>query len=169
LKSKFSRSWTNRFGTAFVTLEGGTGQQHLLLLAPFELSSTVLEELRGLQPFKGRLTLAVLEQMHVTPVRAAILEIEPRAVVALQPSDGIITSGESQTIEPGTHLSPTGLEYHEPEALEAWSSGFQSAFPAGQTGHSVAASVASSLGVSAVACGPSQLKSVLAQLLEFAF
>jgi hypothetical protein len=166
MTAEFSRSWTNRFGTAFVTLEGGTGQQHLLLFAPLELSRSALEQLERLGAFKGRITLAALEQMHVAPIRAAIQELEPRTIIALEQKDGLVTSGKAKSLEPGSHLSSTGLEYEEPDALPAWHSSLEQQFQNNRNGLSIAASIASSLGFHAVACGVNDLDQVLKMLLE---
>jgi hypothetical protein len=166
----FSRSWTDRFGTVLMTLEGRTGQQHALLIAPLEHSKPALETLQRLGAFKGRITLAIVEHSHATPIREAIEATQPRVVIGLEENAAIITSGAAQRLEPGTHrftyCSSTGLEYVEPDQLPAWHSRLETVFPNGRTGASWAASVASSLQVPTVACGLAELHNVLEYLFD---
>ncbi len=165
--NRFSRSWTDRFGTVLMTLEGQTGQQHALIIAPPEHSKPALEALQHFEPFKGRITLAIVEQSRVAPIHEVIQSTAPRVVVGLEEEQlGVATSGAVQQLEPRTYLSSTGLEYNQPDQLPAWRSSLETVFPNGRVAASSVASVASGLRVPAVACGLESLHEVLESLLE---
>jgi hypothetical protein len=162
MKPVFSRSWTDAFGTAFIHLEGSTGQQNVLLLCPLEHGQTVLGILENFDSFKGRITLAVLEQNHSTPIQAILRFLQPKKVIALD-AQKIITSGEALSLETQVFTSSTGLEYQHGGEFPAWHSSLSLT---GSHGSSVLGTITAS-GLSAVvACHPQELAVVLRDILS---
>ncbi len=157
-KPVFSRSWTDAFGTVFIHLEGGTGDQTVLLLCPLEHGQIVLSILENLEMFKGRITLAVLEQNHSTPIEAVMRFLEPKIVIALD-TKSIITSSDAMHLETQVSTSNTGLEYAHGEKFAAWHSNLGIA---GSHGSSITASACGTNSV--IACHPRELHKILAKI-----
>ena len=157
----FSRSWTDAFGTSFIHLEGSTGQQTILLLCPLEHGQKVLNTLENLDLFKGRITLAVLEQNHSTPIEAILRFLEPKVVIALD-TEGIISSGKALILETQKFTSSSGLEYQHGGEFAAWHSSLS---VTGSHGSSVISSIVASRLSAVVACSPEELVEVLSQIL----
>jgi hypothetical protein len=162
MKPVFSRSWTDAFGTAFIHLEGSTGQQAVLLLCPLEYGQTVLSILENFDSFKGRITLAVLEQNHSTPIQAILRFLEPKKIIALD-TQNITTSGEALKLETQVFTSSTGLEYQHGGDFAAWHSSLSLT---GSHGLSVLGCIAASSLSAVVACHPQELAAVLRDILS---
>jgi hypothetical protein len=156
-KPVFSRSWTDAFGTVFIHLEGGTGDQTVLLLCPLEHGQTALNILETLPWFKGRITLAVFAQNHSTPIQAAVRFLEPKVIIALD-AESIISSGDALHLETQVFTSNTGIEYTHGGEFPAWHS---SLGIKGIHGSSLMASFASSSLHKILACPPQELDMVL--------
>lgn len=161
MKPVFSRSWTDAFGTAFIHLEGSTGEQTALLLCPLEHGQTVLSMLENLEPFKGRITLAVLEQNHSTPIEAILRFLEPKKVIALD-VDRLVSSGDALVLKTQIFKSSSGLEYQHGGNFAAWHSSLSLN---GSHGSSVMGTIAASRLSAVVACSPQELDSVLREIL----
>ncbi len=161
MKPTFSRSWTDAFGTAFIHLEGSTGWQTVLLLCPLEHGQKVLSILENLDSFKGRITLAVLEQNHSTPIEAALRFLRPKIVIALD-ANCIVSSGEALGLETQSSVSSTGLEYQHGGEFAAWHSSLSLN---GMHGLSVLGTIAASSLSAVVACSPEELEEVSRKIL----
>jgi hypothetical protein len=161
MKPVFSRSWTDAFSTAFIHLEGSTGQQTVLLLCPLEHGQSVLNILENLEAFKGRITLAVLEQNHSTPIEAILRFLEPKIVISLD-ADSLVSSGDALNIEKQSFTSSSGLEYQHGGKFTAWHSSLSLG---GSHGSSVIGAIAASSLSAVVACHPQQLQSVIQQII----
>ena len=156
----FSRSWTDAFGTAFIHLEGGTGQQTVLLLCPLEHGQTVLSILEHFDSFKGRITLAVLEQNHSPPVQAILRFLAPKIVIALD-AQNIVSSGDGFILESQIFISSSGLEYQHGGNFAAWNSSLSIK---GSHGSSLLGAIAAASLGAVVASSPEQLNTVLSQI-----
>ena len=154
-----TRSWTDAFGSAYITLEGGTGSDVILIAARLEVARDVIATLETLPAFKGRIVLCALEVMHAAPLLAALHQTEPSAVIALEAMDGIADRGGATTLEAGEFVSITGLEYIESGDLAAWQSSLT--VPDALEIPSLAASLAAAQGLPVLACGVAQLRAAL--------
>jgi hypothetical protein len=161
MKPEFSRSWTDAFGTAFIHLEGSTGERTVLLLCPLEHGQRVLSILENLESFKGRITLAVLEQNHSTPIEAVLRFLEPKKVIALD-ADRLVSSGDALSLKTQIFKSNSGLEYQHGGQFTAWQSSLSLN---GSHGSSVMGTIAASRLSAVVACHPQELVEVLSQIL----
>ena len=154
-----TRSWTDAFGSAYITLEGGTGSDVILIAARLEVARDVIATLETLPAFKGRIVLCALEVMHAAPLLAALHQTEPSAVIALEAMDAIADRGRATTLEAGEFVSITGLEYIESGDLAAWQSSLT--VPDALELPSLAASLAAAQGLPVLACGVAQLRAAL--------
>ncbi len=161
MKPVFSRSWSDTFGSLCIALEGGTGGLHTLILCPLEHHVASLEVLTALPYFKGRITLAVLEQIHATPALALLHDLEPHQVLALD-ATAITTNGNALTIKSSSETSSSGLTYQEGKTFPAWQSSLNII---GTLDSSVFASAIAIQTKAVLACAPTQLSSVLTKLL----
>jgi hypothetical protein len=157
--NQISRSAIDRFGTALLHTEGGTGKRHVLLLCSFEHAQAALEMLQTLPPFKGRVTLAVLPELHSTPILALIADLEPSLVLALDTAQ-LVSSGESCVLEPQSATASTGLEYQHGGIFPAW----RSAVLEAAHGSSVLACVAASVHRAVLACAVEGVPALLERL-----
>lgn len=155
----FTRSWSDAFGSAHATLEGGTGSKVMLIAARLEAARDALALLETLPAFKGRIVLCALEVMHAAPLLSALRQTEPSAVIALEEIDGIADRGAATTLESGEFIAATGLEYIESGECAAWQSSL-SVLDALEIS-SLAASLAAAQGLPALACAVSQLTAAL--------
>ncbi len=162
---QFTRAWTDRFGSAYTILEGGTGSRCVLVTAPLPLARAALEELEQLPAFKGRVVLVALEVMRQAPLLEALRETAPDAVVALEDMTGIAARGLAVQLEAGEFTAPTGLIYLESGVVPAWRSPV--AFNDSLESESIAAGVAAAQGIPALACGITDLRAALVQLGRF--
>ena len=142
-----------------MTLEGGTGNNIILIAARLEAARDALTLLGTLPAFKGRIVLCAFETMHTAPLLTALHQTEPSAVIALEEIDGIADRGAAVTLESGEFTSATGLEYIESGDLAAWQSSLT--VPDALEISSLAASLAAGLGLPVLACGVAQLKAAL--------
>ena len=153
-----NRVWTDVFGSAICTFEGGYGGRVALVAVGLEcgpgLGNRALEQLLILPRFKGRIGLAVLNRLHAAPVTHAIGQLEASVVIALEDAQGIATRGPGATIQAGQFISTTGLEYAESGEYKAWDAGWLAPKLEGTLERaSVTASIASGLGLATAACG----------------
>ena len=155
----FTRSWTDAFGSAYATLEGGTGSEVILIAARPEAARDGLALLKTLPAFKGRIVLCAFAAMHTAPLLSALRQTEPSAVIALEEIDGIADRGAATTLESGEFIAATGLEYIESGECVAWQSSL-SVLDALEIS-SLAASLAAAQGLPALACAVSQLTAAL--------
>lgn len=159
MKPAFTRSWTDAFGSAYMTLEGGTGPVVILVAARLDAARDALALLGTLPAFKGRIVLCALEVMRAAPLLCALRQTEPNAVIALEEIDGMADRGPAGTLESGEFVSSTGLEYIESGDLAAWQSGLT--VPDALEISSLASSLAAAQGFAVVACGVAQLHAAL--------
>jgi hypothetical protein len=155
----FTRSWTDAFGSAYVALEGGTGSRVILVTAQLEAARDALATLGTLPAFKGRIVLCALTAMHAAPLLAALQQVEPSAVIALEAIDGIADRGAAVTLESGEFVTSTGLEYVESGECAAWQSTVT--VPDALETPSLASSLAAIQGIPALACSVAQLRTAL--------
>ncbi len=150
-----NRVWTDAFGSALCTFEGGYGGRVVAVVVGLETNPEfVLKRLANLPRFKGRVGLAVLEHLHAAPVANAIRQLEASVVISLEDIEGIAVKGPELRLENGVFTSTTGLEYAESGEYTAWSAGWlESKIPGTLEHASVTASLTSSLGLVSVVCG----------------
>jgi hypothetical protein len=166
-----NRVWTDAFGSAICTLEGGYGGRVAAVVVGLEaghdLAALALERLLMLPTFKGRVGLAVLGSLHAAPIAHAIRQLEAKVVISLQAAPGIVARGQKLNLEPGTFTSVTGLEYAESGVYDAWDAGWLAPRLEGTLERaSVTASTAFSLGLSSVACGLDDLERTVLMALS---
>jgi hypothetical protein len=150
-----NRVWTDAFGSAVCTFEGGYGGRVVAVVIGLGAKpDLVLERLSKLPRFKGRVGLAVLEHLHAAPVANAIRQLEASVVIALEDIEGIATKGPDLKLETGVFTTATGLEYAESGEYSAWNAGWLMPKIGSTLEHaSVTTSLAASLGLGTVACG----------------
>jgi hypothetical protein len=156
---RFTRAWTDAFGSAYTILEGGTGNAVILVTAILEQAEAALEALQQLEGFGGRIVLCVFEELRQAPVLEALRETTPSIVIALENVSGIALSGSAQQLEPGEFTASTGLNYAESGEIPAWRSTLE--FPDALELPSVASSLASSQRIPALACSVEHLRAAL--------
>lgn len=166
-----NRVWTDAFGSAICTLEGGYGGRVALIAVGLEsgpdLGNRALEQLLILPRFKGRIGLAVLNRLHAAPIAHAIRQLEARVVISLEGVQGIATRGPGVRIQAGQFTSSTGLEYAESGEYSAWEAGWLAPKLEGALERaSVSASLASSQGLATAACGLNDLEYTLLTALS---
>jgi hypothetical protein len=150
-----NRVWTDAFGSALCTFEGGYGGRVALVVVSLGAKpDLVLEHLSALPRFKGRVGLAVLDHLHAAPIAHAIRQLEASVVISLEDIEGIAVKGPELRLEAGVFTSTTGLEYAESGEYAAWNSGWLAPkLESTLERASVTASLASSLGLASVVCG----------------
>jgi hypothetical protein len=161
------RSWIDEFGSLIATLEGRSGGRSIMVIAALENTEHTLQSLQVLPSFKGRIILAILEQLHAAPLEAVIKANQPNIVIALEPNcSGIATQGTGITIKPVQITTSTGMTYLESGSYEAWSAGYlEQAFNTKLEHPSIAASIATSLKIPCAACDLGHLPRLLETLL----
>ncbi len=157
----FSRAWTDAFGSAYLTFEGGTGNINVLVVCSLEDARAALDKLEVFvgTPFKGRVTLCTLEHRHVALVKYALETVAASALIAVEPIEGVASSGPALRLEPGTFTTETGATYTEGGTLDAWRSKLLQ--PSDLETPSLAASLAVHAGLPALACGVEMLPRAL--------
>jgi hypothetical protein len=158
-----NRVWTDAFGSALCSFEGGYGGRVALVVVGLEakpdLARDALKRLSRLPRFKGRVGLAVLEHLHAAPVSHAIRQLEASVVIALEHIEGVAARGPKLKLEAGVFTSTTGLEYAESGEYAAWDAGWLASKLTGTLEQaSVTASLASSLGLASAVCGLNDLE-----------
>ncbi len=158
-----NRVWTDAFGSAICTLEGGYGGRVAAvmvgLVTGHDLAALALGRLLVLPPFKGRIGLVVLDSLHAAPITNAIRQLEASVVISLEDAPGVIGRGPEVHLEPGSFTSSTGLEYAESGEYAAWDAGWLAPKIEGSFDcASVAASTAFSLGLASAVCGLDDLE-----------
>ncbi len=150
-----NRVWTDAFGSALCTFEGGYGGRVVAVVVNLETNpDLVLERLANLPRFKGRVGLAVLEHLHAAPITNAIRQLEASVVISLENIEGIAVKGPELRLENGIFTSTTGLGYAESGEYTAWNAGWLAPKIESTLEHaSVTASLAASLGLASVVCG----------------
>ncbi len=161
------RSWSDEFGTLIATLEGRSGGRSLMVIADLENAENTLQVLQSVSSFKGRMILAIPEQLHAAPLEAVIKANQPNLVIALEPNCiGIAMGGTAITTQAEQFTSSTGMTYLESGNYEAWTSGIiESELNATLEYPSIAASVAFSLNIPCAACDLTNLPGLLETLL----
>lgn len=161
-----NRVWTDAFGSAICTVEGGYGGRAVLVVVGLgtgpKLAEQALEQLLGLPHFKGRVGLAVLTELHAAPITNAIRQLEASAVISFEDVVGVITHGPGLNAQAGSFTSTTGLDYVESGNYAAWDAGWLKAKLEGLHAlASVTASTASGLGLASAVCGVHDLEKTL--------
>jgi hypothetical protein len=161
------RSWTDEFGSLIATLEGRSGGRSIMVIATLENAENTLQVLQTMPSFKGRIILAVLEQLHVAPLEEVIKANQPNIMIALETNcAGIATRGAAITTKPEQVSSSTGMTYVEPGNYQAWTAGYlEPAIESNLEYSSIAASVAASLKIPCAACDLGHLPKLLETLL----
>jgi hypothetical protein len=138
-----------------------------MVITPLEHAEHLLLVLQTMPSFKGRIFLAILENMHTAPLEAVFKANTPNIVIALEPNcAGIATRGAGIKLKPEQVTSSTGATYLELGQYEPWTSGhLEQAFNTSLEHPSIAASVASSLKIPCAACDVTHLTSLLETLL----
>jgi hypothetical protein len=154
-----SRSALDQFGSAVLQVFGGTGKRHVLLLCPLEQGQAALEMVQALPPFKGRISLAVLPELHSTPVLALLADLEPSLVLALDATQPT-SSGAELSLELQISTASTGLEYQHGGTFPAWRSSLLEA----AHGSSLLACVAASRHRAVLACAVADVPNLLERL-----
>jgi hypothetical protein len=161
---EFDLSWQDAFGSLLASLEHGSHHRSVALITTGNLGQVALEATSGLQ-FRGRLVLAILEQLHGAPLAAILRDQAPNVVIALEPGgEGIATQGPAIAGNPSLERASTGLEYAEPGSYPAWKN--RDALPTDPQASSVIGSVASSLDLPCFVCDPTALKLALERAFE---
>jgi hypothetical protein len=150
-----NRVWTDAFGSALCTFEGGYGGRVLAVMVNLQTNPDLaLEQLSNLPRFKGRIGLAVLEYLHAAPIANAIRQLEASVVISLEDIEGIAVKGPALRLEAGMFTPSTGLEYAESGTYTAWNAGWLMPKIESTLEHaSVTASLGASLGLASVVCG----------------
>jgi hypothetical protein len=158
------RSWQDVFGTLLASIEQGSRNQIVLVVAPSEMGLVLLESLANIN-FQGRIVLAILEHLHAAPLQAILRDQAPNFVIALEPEQiGIATHGSAIQGKPRVEVASTGLEYAEPGSYPAWTN--SNALESDPQASSVMASVTSILGLPCLVCNPSDLKLALERAFQ---
>ena len=157
-----NRVWTDAFGSAICSLEGGYGGRVALVVTGSNLAAHALERLLDLPHFKGRVGLGVLTELHAAPITNAIRQLEASAVISLEDIEGVFSHGPELMLETGPFTSTTGLDYVESGNYAAWDAGWLGIKLEETPPHaSVTASTASSLGLACAVCGLRDLERTL--------
>jgi hypothetical protein len=161
------RSWTDEFGTLIATLEGRSGGRGIMVIAALEHAENTLQALQTMPSFKGRILLAIPEQLHSAPLETVMNANNPNMVIALEPNcAGIATRGTAITTQPQQITSSTGIMYLEAGVYEAWTAGhLEPALTTNLSHPSIAASVAANLKKPCAACDLRHLPGLLEMLL----
>lgn len=146
------RTWTDIYGSACAGFEGRAGGHRWLVAAPPELAAGVPAGLAALDG-KGRALLLVHDGL--TPLLAALRELEPRGVLVV--AERALGGGAAVSV-PGRVVDGGGAEYHEGGTFPAWTDALGAA---GEPGENAAASAAASLGVPVVVTTPDRVGATL--------
>ncbi len=137
-----------------------------MVIAPLEHAEHLLPRLQTLPSFKGRIFLAILENMHTVPLEAVIKANTPNIVIALEQNcAGIATRGAGLTLKSEQITSSTGASYLELGRYEPWTSGHLEPTINTLEYPSIATSVASGLKIPCAACNLEHLAGLLETLL----
>jgi hypothetical protein len=138
-----------------------------MVIAALENAENTLAILQTLPSFKGRILLAIPEQLHAAPLEAVIKANQPNIIIALEMNcAGVATRGIAITAQPEQVTTSTGMTYFEPGDYQAWTAGhLEPALTANLEHPSIAASIASSLKISCAACDLTHLPKLLERLL----
>lgn len=152
---KHTRTWTDVYGSAHAGFEGRAGGHRWLVAAPPELAAGVPAQLESLDA-KGRVEVLIHEGL--TPLLAALRDLEPRGVLIAAPR--ALASGPAVTVPERRVEDAGGVPYQEGGHFPAWSSpdwaGLQ-----GAPGECGAASAAASLGVPVMVTAPQHVRTAL--------
>ncbi|WP_216328356.1 hypothetical protein [Deinococcus aestuarii] len=146
-------TWTDIYGSAHATFEGRAGGHRWLVAAPPDLAAGVPDQLTSLDG-KGRADLLVHDGL--TPLLAALRELEPRGVLVVAPL--ALGSGPAVTVPERVVDDLDGTPYREGGEYPAW----QGDLPlAGESGENEAASAVSEAGVPVVVTTPDGVRAAL--------
>lgn len=147
------RTWTDVYGSAHAGFEGRAGGHRWLVAAPPELAAGVPPQLAALDG-KGQVDLLVHDGL--TPLLAALRELEPRGVVVVAPQ--ALASGPAVTVPERRIEDAGGTAYREGGDFPAWQSALDTP---GEPGECPAASAVASLNVPVVVTSPDRVQAVL--------
>ncbi|WP_102125552.1 hypothetical protein [Deinococcus planocerae] len=148
-----TRTWTDIYGSARASFEGRAGGHRWLVAAPPDLAAGVPAELTALDG-KGRADLLVHDGL--TPLLAALRELEPRGVIVVAPR--ALPGGPAVTVPERVVDDQGGTPYREGGEYPAWNA----ALPlAGEMGENEAASATASLRVPVVVTSPDGVRAAL--------
>ncbi|GMA15859.1 hypothetical protein E5F05_06750 [Deinococcus metallilatus] len=147
------RTWTDVYGSAHASFEGRAGGHRWLLAAPPELAAGIPSQLAALDG-KGRVDLLVHDGL--TPLLAALRELEPRGVLIVAPR--ALASGPAVTVPERRVEDAGGAGYREGGEFPAWQGALG---VAGEPGENGAASAAASLAVPVVVTAPDHVQVTL--------
>lgn len=138
-----------------------------MVISALEYAENTLQVLQAIPSFKGRILLAVLEQLHAAPLEVLIKANQPDIVVSLEMNcAGIATRGGAITTQPKQVTSSTGMAYLEPRHYPAWTAGhLEPAITPNLECPSIPASVAASLKTPCAVCNLASLPNLLESLL----
>lgn len=145
------RVWSDLYGCPRALWDGlPGGHRWLLVCAPRHVGQVA--SALGTTRFKGSLHLVVTDEL--TPLAAAIREVEPRGVVVV----GTTLRGGPTVDLPGRTAGTEDFTYREGGALPAWASALRLDAPEGTCAQ---ASLCAELGVPTVSAAPADLGRVL--------
>ncbi|GAA5513793.1 hypothetical protein Dcar01_02540 [Deinococcus carri] len=147
------RTWTDVYGSAHAGFEGRAGGHRWLVAVPPELAAEVPPQLATLDG-KGRVDLLVHDGL--TPLLAALHELEPRGVLVVAPR--ALPSGPAVTVPERLIEDAGGTEYREGGEFPAWQGALGTE---GEPGENAAASAAASLGMPVVVSAPQGVRATL--------
>ena len=166
------RSWTDQFGTLIATLEGRSGGQSIMVIAKLEDAESTLQILTKILGFKGRIFLAIPEQLHAAPLETVLKANNPKLVIALESTcAGIAIRGTGIRLGAGQFTSSTGVTsstgatYLETGHYQAWESKSLEHLQTNLEQSNITASVASNLKIPCAVCDFEHLSSLLEILL----
>ena len=164
--SEIHRSWTDQFGTLIATLEGRSGGQSIMVIAKLEDAESTLQILTKILGFKGRIFLAIPEQLHAAPLETVLKANNPKLVIALESTcAGIAIRGTGIRLGAGQFTSSTGATYLETGHYQAWESKSLEHLQTNLEQPNIVASVASNLKIPCAVCDFEHLPSLLERLL----
>ncbi|WP_034386136.1 hypothetical protein [Deinococcus sp. YIM 77859] len=147
------RTWTDVYGSAHAGFEGRAGGHRWLVAAPPELAAGVPPQLAALDG-KGQVNLLVHDGL--TPLLAALRELEPRGVVVV--ASRALAAGPAVHVPERRIDDAGGTEYREGGEFPAWRGALKTADEAGEC---PAASAVASLGLPVVVTVADRVQAVL--------
>jgi hypothetical protein len=148
-----TRTWQDVYGGAHASFGGRAGGHRWLVAAPPELASGLSTELAAVEG-KGETVLLIHDGL--TPLLAAVRELNPRGVLVVAPTP--LSGGPTLQLPERTLDGAGGLTYREGGAFPAWTG---AANPEAPRGECPPASAAASLGAAVVVTDPAGVRAAL--------
>lgn len=148
-----TRTWTDIYGSACAGFEGRPGGHRWLVAAPPELAAQVPTQLAALD---GKGSVLLLVHDGLTPLLAALHELEPRGVLVV--AGRALGSGPAVTVPERQVEDGGGTEYREGGEFPEWTGALGTADGRGE---SAAAGAVASLGVPVVVVEASRVRTML--------